>query len=195
MLNTFTPLLAGVPPVAEPSWRRPMPWVLTVWSASGTGGREAHQVSGKIHAEIRLIRSDLEPEVEAFLNIQRTAELHIGQLTQLLRPHGLSPAQYNVLRILRGAGTRGLPCGEIATRMISRDPDITRLIDRMEQRGWVARTRSTLDRRVVTVTAMAPALEILEQLDAPVSALHKSQFAVLDAERILTLISLLEELR
>lgn len=137
----------------------------------------------------------MEPEVEAFLNIQRTAELHIGQLTQLLRPHGLSHAQYNVLRILRGAGASGLPCGEIANRMISRDPDITRLIDRMEQRGWVARTRSSEDRRVVTVSALPSALEILAALDGPVSALHQSQFALLDSARIATLVALLEELR
>ena len=136
----------------------------------------------------------MEPEVEAFLNIQRTAELHIGQLTQLLRPHGLSHAQYNVLRILRGAGASGLPCGEIANRMISRDPDITRLIDRMEQRGWVARTRSSEDRRVVTVSALPSALEILAALDGPVSALHQSQFALLDFARIARLVGLPDEL-
>lgn len=152
-------------------------------------------MAGKIQTEIRVSRAEMDPEVEAFLNIQRTAELHIGQLTQLLRPHGLSHAQYNVLRILRGAGPAGLPCGEIANRMISRDPDITRLIDRMEQRGWVARTRSSEDRRVVTVSALPSALEILDALDGPVNALHKSQFALLDSARIATLVALLEELR
>lgn len=133
--------------------------------------------------------------MEAFLNIQRTAEVQLNQLTQLLRPHGLSPAQYNVLRILRGAGEQGLPCGEIATRMISRDPDITRLIDRMEQRGWVARNRSVQDRRVVTVTVQQQALAMLAALDEPVADLHRVQFAVFDANRIATLISLLEVLR
>ncbi|MEP7366196.1 MAG: MarR family transcriptional regulator [Acidobacteriota bacterium] len=152
-------------------------------------------MAGKIQTEIRVTRADLEAEVEAFLNIQRTAELHIGQLTQLLRPHGLSHAQYNVLRILRGAGDQGLPCGEIANRMISRDPDITRLIDRMEQRGWVARSRSAQDRRVVTVSILPSALETLASLDSPVAELHKSQFALLDSARIATLVALLEELR
>ena len=152
-------------------------------------------MAGKIQTEIQVSRSELEAEVEAFLNIQRTAELHIGQLTQLLRPHGLSHAQYNVLRILRGAGEEGLPCGEIANRMISRDPDITRLIDRMEQRGWVSRSRSAQDRRVVTVTAMPAALDVLSNLDEPVQELHRSQFALLDSERIATLVALLEELR
>lgn len=150
---------------------------------------------GKISAEIRLSKSTIEPEVEAFLNIQRTAEIQLGQLTQLLRPLGLSPAQYNVLRILRGAGEQGLPCGEIATRMISRDPDITRLIDRMEQRGWVTRTRSAQDRRVVTVSAQPAAIEILASLDEQVAKLHRSQFSPFDSSRVLTLISLLEELR
>ena len=152
-------------------------------------------MSGKIQSEIRMSRADIAGEVEAFLNIQRTAELQIGQLTQLLRPHGISHAQYNVMRILRGAGEEGLPCGEIANRMISRDPDITRLIDRMEQRGWVARSRSAQDRRVVTVNVLPSALEILEALDEPVAELHKSQFAALESARIATLIALLEELR
>lgn len=121
--------------------------------------------------------------------------MQLGQLTQLLRPFGLSPAQYNVLRILRGAGEQGLPCGEIANRMISRDPDITRLIDRMEQRGWVARTRSAQDRRVVTVSALPSALEILASLDEQVALLHRTQFSTFDADRVTTLITLLEELR
>lgn len=150
---------------------------------------------GKIHEEIRLSKPTVEPELEAFLNIQRTAELQLGQLTQLLRPFGLSPAQYNVLRILRGAGPQGLPCGEIANRMISRDPDITRLIDRMEQRSWVARTRSQQDRRVVTVAALPSALEILSALDEQVATLHRSQFSSFDSSRVVTLITLLEELR
>jgi len=152
-------------------------------------------LAGKIQSEIRISREDIAGEVEAFLNIQRTAELQIGQLTQLLRPHGISHAQYNVMRILRGAGEEGLPCGEIANRMISRDPDITRLIDRMEQRGWVARSRSAQDRRVVTVNVLPSALEILEALDEPVAELHKSQFEALESARIDALIALLEELR
>lgn len=152
-------------------------------------------MSGKIQTEIRLSKPLSQPEVEAFLNIQRTAELQLNQLTQLLRPHGFSPAQYNVLRILRGAGEQGLPCGEIAARMISRDPDITRLIDRMEQRGWVARSRSEQDRRVVTVTVRPQALAMLAALDEPVAELHRVQFAVIDANRIAMLVSLLEALR
>jgi DNA-binding MarR family transcriptional regulator len=152
-------------------------------------------VPGKINAEIRLTKPAVEPQLEAFLNIQRTAEMQLGQLTQLLRPFGLSPAQYNVLRILRGAGEQGLPCGEIANRMISRDPDITRLIDRMEQRGWVARTRSAQDRRVVTVSALPSALDILTSLDEQVALLHRTQFSTFDADRVTTLITLLEELR
>ena len=152
-------------------------------------------MSGKIQSEIRLRKPLGHPKVEVFLNIQRPAEVQLNQFTQLLRPHGLSPAQYNVLRILRGAGEQGLPCGEIATRMISRDPDITRLIDRMEQRGWVARNRSVQDRRVVTVTVQQQALAMLAALDEPVADLHRVQFAVFDANRIATLISLLEVLR
>ncbi|MBK7927808.1 MAG: MarR family transcriptional regulator [Bryobacterales bacterium] len=193
MLNALNPVVRWS--VSDFRSRKPGPSRLTRSSLQRHRRTGGLLVPGKISAEIRLSKSPIEPEVEAFLNIQRTAEIQLGQLTQLLRPLGLSPAQYNVLRILRGAGEQGLPCGEIATRMISRDPDITRLIDRMEQRGWVTRTRSNQDRRVVTVSAQPAALEILAALDEQVAILHRSQFSPFNASRVLTLISLLEELR
>jgi DNA-binding MarR family transcriptional regulator len=152
-------------------------------------------LSGKLQREIRRSQPFENPEVEAFLSLERTAEVLQGQLAKLLKPAGVSPAQYNVLRILRGAGDEGLPCGEIGERMVQRDPDITRLIDRMEQRGWVARIRSSADRRVVRVRILGPAIEILNHLEQPVLDLHRRQFAQLNGESVQNLIDILEKLR
>src|SRR5512141_3206979 len=90
-------------------------------------------------------------EEEAHLSILRTAYLLTRSLALMFKEHGLTPTQYNVLRILRGAGAEGLPSGEVADRMITREPDITRLLDRMETRGWVHRRRDQEDRRVMRV--------------------------------------------
>lgn len=152
-------------------------------------------MSGKLQQEIRRSKPFDTPEVEAFLSLERTAGLLQAQLAQLLKPAGISPAQYNVLRILRGAGTDGLPCGEIGDRMIQSDPDITRLIDRLEQRAWVSRIRSSSDRRVVRVRIMDAALQVLDTLDGPVLELHKKQFANLKTDSVHALIDSLELLR
>ena len=80
--------------------------------------------------------------------------------------------KYNILRILRGAGSNGLPCLEIANRMVTREPDITRLLDRIEKSGWIRRSRSTTDRRVVFITITASGLAILGKLDRPIRKLH-----------------------
>jgi DNA-binding MarR family transcriptional regulator len=89
-------------------------------------------------------------EAEVFLNVLRTAAALVGGLSEVLRPFDITQPQYNVLRILRGAGRAGLPCGEVGERMVNREPDVSRLLDRMERRGLVARARAPGDRRVVT---------------------------------------------
>src|ERR1700722_11440446 len=89
------------------------------------------------------------PEEAAFLDLLRTCDLLSRGPAQFLKSEDLSPTQYNVLRILRGAQPAGLPCGEIANRMITRDPDITRLLDRLEKRELISRFRETKDRRMV----------------------------------------------
>src|SRR5688572_11825070 len=89
-------------------------------------------------------------EEELFLNIVRTADLLARKGSELFKDADLSPNQYNVLRILRGAGAEGLACGEVGERMVTRDPDITRLLDRLEKRDLVRRSREKGDRRVVT---------------------------------------------
>src|SRR6476660_4101581 len=104
-------------------------------------------------------------EQEAMLNLARTWDILSGEImTRVFKPAALSAAQYNVLRILRGAGEH-LPCGEIASRMITRAPDMTRLLDRLEKRKLVSRCRQPNDRRVVAVRITDAGLRLLAGLD------------------------------
>ena len=134
-------------------------------------------------------------EQEAFLLLQRTtSELtEIGD--QVLKAAGLSGPQYNVLRILRGAGASGLACGEISDRMIKRDPDMTRLLDRMEKRGLVSRRRESADRRVITARITRAGLDLLARLDSPVNATHREQLGHLSKQKLRTLIEILDQAR
>src|SRR5579884_3940284 len=114
------------------------------------------------------------PEEALFLELLRTTDMLSRGFAQLLKSEELSATQYNVLRILRGSPD-GLPCGEVANRMITRDPDITRLLDRMEQRSLVSRFRDAKDRRVVMAKITPKGLDLLAGLDGPVVEAHKSQ--------------------
>ena len=122
----------------------------------------------------------MDQDQDLFVTIQRAADHLMQEPQALLKEHGLSAQQYNVLRILRGA-SGSLNCTEIAGRMINRDPDITRLLDRMESRGWIERTRDSGDRRVVLASITPAGLELLAVLDAPILACHQGQFAGLSA--------------
>src|SRR5215218_260359 len=114
-------------------------------------------MAGKIKSEIGQTRPFKSVEQEVFLNVLRTAECLMTELSELLKPHGISPTQYNVLRILRGAGAgccagghhdpaaAGVPCRDISQRMITRDPDMTRLLDRLESNGLIVRERDKKD--------------------------------------------------
>lgn len=130
-----------------------------------------------------------------FVLILQAADSLAQDAEQLLKAAGLTGAQYNVLRILRGAEPAGLACRGIGDRMISHDPDITRLLDRMEKRGLITRERQTDDRRVVKTRITAQGLALLKTLDQPVHDLHKRQFGRLPAARLKTLAGLLEEIR
>src|SRR6266404_5274105 len=136
-------------------------------------------------------------EERAYLSLLRTADRLEGKMAEWLKPNGLSPTQYNALRILRGAGVDGLPCTEVGARMISRDPDITRLVDRLEKRGLVTRSRGTEDRRVVrasiTTGITTAGLELLRRLDQPVSAFVRGMMGHLRTERLQALTHLLGE--
>lgn len=149
-------------------------------------------MSGKLATEIKQTKPFASTAEEAILNIQRTASVLNQAIAEAFRPSGLSETQYNALRILRGAGAGGLACQEIAERMITRDPDITRLLDRLEARRLVERTRSVEDRRVVVAKISSSGLELLASMDAAVRDLPRKILGHLGEERLLALIDLLE---
>ena len=134
------------------------------------------------------------PEESLFVELARTADLLARGPAQLLKQEHLSPAQYNVLRILRGA-PEGLLCGQIAERMISRDPDITRLLDRMEKRGLLSRDRDQQDRRRVVVRITPQGLATLSRLDAPMQQVHRKQLGHVAPGKIKELIQQLRACR
>ncbi|MGH9804447.1 MAG: MarR family winged helix-turn-helix transcriptional regulator, partial [Candidatus Acidiferrales bacterium] len=121
---------------------------------------------GKLQAEIQQRRRFRNLESEALLNILRTADGLTRAFEEAFKPSGLSSTQYNVLRILRGAGSEGLACRQVGERMITHDPDITRLLDRLEKRGLVARAR---DRRVVATRISPAGLRVLARLEPGVA--------------------------
>jgi len=134
-------------------------------------------------------------EQEAFLNIGRTAAVLRDGLEQVLTPQGISLTQYNVLRILRGAGPEGLCRNEIRDRLVSRMPDVTRLLDRMEAGGLVTRVRSTEDRRLVTTRLTARGRDLVDSLDGPVAAEHQRRLGHLSKAQLRTLVELLTLVR
>jgi DNA-binding MarR family transcriptional regulator len=152
-------------------------------------------MSEKLLKEIKQTKPFGGAEQEAFLNLQRTADVLLRGLEMVLKPAGLTQSQYNVLRILRGAGPDGLLCREVSDRMVTRDPDMTRLLDRLEFRKLVTRARDRQDRRSITVRITEPGKEILWSLDEPVAELHKRQLTHLGGEKLLQLIDLLEGAR
>jgi DNA-binding MarR family transcriptional regulator len=134
------------------------------------------------------------PESRAFVALLVAADRLSQQAEQLMKKHGLTGTQYNVLRILRGAEPAGLPCKGISDRMISHDPDMTRLLDRMEKLGLITRERQTSDRRVVKTRITSKGLDFLKKLDAPVQEMHRIQFRNIPVARLKSLADVLEEI-
>ena len=134
------------------------------------------------------------PEEALFLDLLRTTDMLSRGLVRVLKTENLSATQYNVLRILRGSPD-GLPCGEIASRMITRDPDITRLLDRLEKRRLISRCRETKDRRMVMARITPDGLKLLARLDEPVGQTHRKQLGHLGRERLRALGELLDAAR
>jgi len=134
------------------------------------------------------------PEEALYLELLRTTDILSRQVAPVLKAENLSSNQYNVLRILRGA-PEGLPCGEIGNRMITRDPDITRLLDRLEKRNLIERWREKKDRRVVVTRITSEGLDLLSRLDDPVQNAHRRQLAHLGSEHQQALARLLQEAR
>jgi DNA-binding MarR family transcriptional regulator len=126
------------------------------------------------------------------LNLLRTADRLTEPLERALKPAGLSRTQYNVLRILRGISPDGISCQEIARRMITRDADLTRLVDRLEKRALVARHRQAKDRRVVHLIIVPAGLTLLADLDQTVADANKRALGHLPPEDLQQLINLLE---
>lgn len=150
---------------------------------------------GKLEKEIRQSKAIRLLEEEASLNIVRTADVLLAKVVDVLKPCGLSATQYNVLRILRGAGPAGATCKDVAGRMLTRDPDITRLMDRLEKRGLLTRDRAKEDRRCVTTRLTGAGLDMVNELDGPVERLHRKQMRHMTRDRLRSLVGLLEEVR
>lgn len=152
-------------------------------------------IMNKLQDEIKQTKPFGSLEDEAFLNVLRTAEAFLWREAEFLKPYEITLSQYNVLRILRGAEPVGLICREISERMIARDPDVTKLLDRLEARGLVRRERQEKDRRVIIVRITSEGLDLVKEIDEPVLKMTENLLAHLGERKLKTLIELLEEAR
>jgi DNA-binding MarR family transcriptional regulator len=134
-------------------------------------------------------------EEEAMLNIVRTAEILQRAIADFLVGFGLSAVQYNVLRILRGAGPAGATCSQIGKRMLTHDPDITRLLDRMEARGLIARARDGADRRAVITRITETGLALAGEIDQPLTKLFQTRLGNIGRDGLASLTAQLEKVR
>jgi DNA-binding MarR family transcriptional regulator len=149
----------------------------------------------QLREEIRQSRPFETLEQEALLSIERTAAVLMHRFADSLKAHDITPTQYNVLRILRGAGEHGLCRHEIRDRLVAQVPDVTRLLDRMEEAGLVARERDVTDRRLVTTRITKEGLRLLKRLDEPVTEVHRRELGHMTQAHLRTLIDLLAEAR
>jgi DNA-binding MarR family transcriptional regulator len=152
-------------------------------------------VSGKLAKEIGQTKPFALREEEAFLNLARTFEFLQQQVAELLKQFQLTPTQYNLLRILRGAGEEGVTCSQAAERMLTLDPDMTRLLDRMEARSLIQRERSRQDRRIVITRITQEGLSLAATIDEPLQTLFRRLFGRLGDRKLTALIATLEALR
>lgn len=150
---------------------------------------------GRLQDDLQQRRPFSSPAEEAYLNLIRTADELARRVALVLKPHHLSEAQYNVLRILRGAGAEGHTCSAVAARLVTHDPDVTRLLDRLEARGLLVRAREQSDRRVVTTRITRQGLALLDVLDGPVRDAVSTALAHVPAARLGALSTLLELVR
>lgn len=157
--------------------------------------RHSGRMSSTLREELRQTRPFSSVEQEAFLSILRTSAELWDRVERLLRAHGITATQYNVLRILRGAEPDGLCRNELRDRMLTRMPDVTRLLDRMEEAGLVERTRDSEDRRMVSTRITKRATQLLATLDPIVADYEKRFFSGIDRDRIETLIDVLDAIR
>lgn len=132
---------------------------------------------------------------QAAANLHRTSAILLQEVVDHLGTKGISAKQYNILRILRGAGENGLCCGDVASRLVTPDPDTTRLLDRLVARKWISRRHDQKDRRVVRVRITASGMSLLASLEKKVQMIQHRQFQRLPATDLKKLVALLEALR
>jgi DNA-binding MarR family transcriptional regulator len=152
-------------------------------------------VARPLHVELKQNRPFDLLEEETHLSIARTAALLEHAMVQVLKPYGLTPTQYNVLRILRGAGDGGLCRNEIGARLLRPVPDVTRLLDRMTDQKLIGRAREDSDRRLVRTHITPKGLDLLARLDSPVRAFHKERLRGIGQQKLRQLTDTLAELR
>ena len=146
-------------------------------------------------AELKQTKPFWSLEEEAALSISRTAAVLEHHVSQALKAHGLTPSQYNVLRILRGAGPEGLCRNEVGTRLVTQVPDVTRLLDRMEDTGLISRQRGAEDRRYVTTRITRKGLELVDSLDQPMRDLLQARLGHVSKKSLRALVDALAEVR
>jgi DNA-binding MarR family transcriptional regulator len=149
----------------------------------------------RLQKELKQTKPFVSLEEEVLLNLARTAEHVSTHPAGVLKRADLTLTQYNALRILRGAGEEGLTCGEIGERMVTKDSDITRLLDRLGKRELITRERPETNRRTVVTRITGEGLSLLAELDGPVQEANRRAAAHLGRQRLKTLNGLLEELR
>ncbi|HET6577746.1 MAG TPA: MarR family transcriptional regulator [Gemmatimonadales bacterium] len=152
-------------------------------------------MSSRLQAELKQTKPFPRRSSEALLSVLRTAALLEHQLNEALRPYGITELQYNVLRILRGAGPDGRCGREISERLVSKVPDVSRLLDRMEGMQLLRRARDPVDRRHVTARITPRGLRVLEAATAALDEFERERFAHLDPERLQHLIDGLADVR
>jgi DNA-binding MarR family transcriptional regulator len=148
-------------------------------------------MASNLRHEIKQSKPFTSVEAETHLNIERTAAVLGHAFAERLKPYGITSTQYNVLRILRGAGAEGLCRNEVRDRLVAQVPDVTRLLDRLEASGLIERARGTTDRRLVSTKITPAGLKLLEQLDEPVVEMHRKLLGHMAPEQLRSLIELL----
>jgi DNA-binding MarR family transcriptional regulator len=146
-------------------------------------------------AELKQNKPFASLEEEAALSIARTAAVLEHRVSQALKAHALTSSQYNVLRILRGAGPEGLCRNEVGTRLVTQVPDVTRLLDRMEDSGLISRQRGSEDRRYVTTRITRKGLDLVNDLDQPMRELLQAHLGHVKETSLRALIDALAEVR
>lgn len=152
-------------------------------------------MAGKLAREIKEPKPFPTLEGEAVLNVLRTAEFLSQGLNDRLKSFGLTFTQFNLLRMLRGGGAAGLTCSQLGERLISRDPDMTRLLDRIEHSGLLRRERSAADRRIILSMITPEGEALLKKAEEPVRQVMKEHMSHLNRERLIALVDSLEDIR